>query len=89
MLIIFIWFCIAGTLGKSQLPAQKNKKQHKPSGPLHIFYQVNKFVFLLFLLFSQIFVEATSKPFLHSWQANSYSPRSVMVSLKRLQQFRK
>lgn len=60
--ICFFFFCIAGTLGKIQLPAQMNNKQHKPSSPpsyllsgQHVFYCI----FFLFIFF----VEATSKPF--------------------------
>lgn len=47
-------FCIAGTLGKIQLPTQNNNKQHKPSSPPSYLLSGQHF-------FS--FVEARSKPF--------------------------
>lgn len=58
------------------MPAQENNKQHKPSSPPS--YQGNMFLLLFFS-----FVEATSKPFDTAEKANSYSPRSVIMSLKK------
>lgn len=56
LLVILFIFCIAGTLGKIQLPAQKNKKQHKPSSRLSYLVSGQQ-VFIIFSL-----VEATNKP---------------------------
>lgn len=51
--IFFLLFCIAGTLGKNQLPAQENNKQHKPSSLFTSTLRVT----------GQISGEVTSKPF--------------------------
>lgn len=61
-LFLFI-FCIAGTLGKIQLPAQENNKQHKPSSPPSYLLSGQHVFIIIFLFFCVFFLEATSKPF--------------------------
>lgn len=47
----YSFFCIAGTLGKIQLPAQENKKQHKPSSPPPFISSIRATCFLFFFFF--------------------------------------